>query len=112
MLHLLHRSIDTSRTDYADIRYTLPSVFSEDDKVGDVLNANASRQQPTSVCSAFFRVGNRRDVDADGTSGYGFAGEENIDGMQTRHWRHVFTPPDIWRGLAQFHRHRGFATLQ
>lgn len=112
MLNLLHRSIDTSRTDYADVRYTFTRIFSENDKVGDVLNANTGRQQPTSVCSAFFCVGNRCDIDADGTSGYGLASKENIDGMQTRHWRHVFTSPDVWRGLAQLHRHRGFATLQ
>lgn len=112
MLNLLYWSIDTSRADYADVRYALTSVFSEDNKVGDVLNANACGQQPSSICSALFCVGNRCNVDTDGASGYGFAGEENIDGMQTCHWRHIFTSPDVWRGLAQFYRYCGFATLR
>lgn len=78
---LLHWSIDASRTDYANVRYTLTSVLSKDDEVGDVLETNAGRQQSSSVRSAFLRVGNRRDVNADGISGYGFAGKKNIDGM-------------------------------
>lgn len=84
--NLLHRPIDASWTDYTNIRYTLTSILSEDDKIGNVLDADTSGQQSSSVRSAFLRVGNRCDVDANGTFGYGFAGEKNIDGMQTRHW--------------------------
>lgn len=86
MLNLLHRPINTSRSDHANVRYTFTGILSKDDKVSDVLNANTGRQQSSSVCSAFFRIGNWCDVDADGASGYGLAGKENIDGMQTRHW--------------------------
>lgn len=79
--NLLHRSIDASRADYANVRHTLTSILREDDEVGDILDADASRQQSSSVRSAFLCIGNRCDVDTNGTSGYWFAGEENIDGM-------------------------------
>lgn len=41
--NLLHWPINASRADHANVRYTLTSVFSKNDKVGDVLNADAVR---------------------------------------------------------------------
>lgn len=56
--NLLYGSIDTAWADHANVRYAFAGVLGNNSEVGDILNANTSWQQTSSVGSAFLRIGN------------------------------------------------------